>query len=270
MASIAALGLALQSALGASGPSGGGGDIDLLKSAVVAAIITAGVAGVGVFVTSQTSRAVNREKMDLDRQLAERRYELDQLLAEQRSAADLALAERRAVLEREVALAKRRAEIAEVILAEFYEVRKVFDSIRSPMIWAYEMVEEEGVDEELIRNDGYGVIRRVRKHEALFARLETHRFVSGALFGTEAIECFNKVIQAHNRLMSAAENLVRWRKQSLLGTMDEFLAKNRQLIFRYPVSDEAPADEITELLDQAVRDIETICRPALTSWNTAS
>lgn len=228
---------------------------ELLKSSVVAAVITAVVAAIGFCVSSATARRINEDKLELDRELAESKAKAERMLAE-----------RKAALDKSVALAKRKAEVAEKVLADFYEVRRAFDVVRSPIIWAEELQPEEGVPEDVLKNDGYNVRRRLRQHADLFSRLEASRFSFGALFGQAAMEAYAKVIAIHNRVFHAAGDLLRYRGQEELGNMKDHLRAMR----RVACSLTQLADDGTELPDQVaaeldaiVAGVEVVCRPAL-------
>lgn len=229
--------------------------VELLKSSVVAAVVTAVVAAIGFFVSSATARRINEDKIGLDRELAD-----------SRAKAELALAERKAALEKGVTLARRKSEVAEKVLAEFYEVRRAFQAIRSPMIWAEEMTPEEGVPEDVIKNDGYNVRRRMRQHAALFSRLEATRFSFGALFSHETTAPYDRLVRIHNQVFHAAGDLLHYRGQEDMGNTREHLRAMRRVAFAVTQLG-AKGEELPDLtgaeLDAVVAEIEATCRPAL-------
>lgn len=226
---------------------------EVVRSTVAVGAISGTVALIGFRVSSATALRINRDKLELDKDLAQ-----------QRSVADLALAERKVELDRKLALAKRRAEIAEKVLADFYKVQKAFDVIRSPMIWAAEMKPEEGIEADVLKNDGYSVMRRLRENATLFSELEATRFTFKALFGAQAAEPHQLVIKLHNQVFHAAQSLLQYRNDDphLPGLVD-FLPKMRKIAFSGRLAGEADTfeDELTKL----IADIEAICRPALES-----
>ena len=176
----------------------------------------------------------------------------------------MTLAERKVELDRKLALAKRRAELAEKVLADFYKVQKAFEAIRSPMIWAAEMRPEEGVEENVVRNDGYGVMRRLRENAALFSELEATRFPFKALFGPQEADPYQSVIRLHNQVFHAAEAILRYRNDdSRLPGLVDFLPKMRRVAFSGRM--EGEADPFEDELTKVIADIEASCRPALES-----
>ena len=228
---------------------------DLLKSVVFAAVISGVVALIVAHVSARTAKKINKDKLKLDRDLAE-----------EKAKAELHLAERRFELDRKLSLAKRRAEVAEKVLSDFYTIRHGFQVIRSPMIWAGEMVPEEGVEADVVNNDGYGVMRRIRHYQPQFAELEASRFTFAALFGGDAAAPFTSIVQTHNKVFHAAEALLRYRNQIDRQNLQEHLTRMRQVAFTGGAlgSDDEPwPDLVSEGIDEAVAQIEAFCRPAL-------
>lgn len=231
--------------------------MDLLKSVVFAAVISGVVALIVSYVSARTANRINRDKIELDRELSE-----------EKAKAELKLAERRFELERKLASEKRRAEVAEKVLSDFYIIRHSFEVIRSPMIWAGEMVPEEGVEVDVVTNDGYGVMRRIRHYQPQFAELEASRFTFAALFGGDAASPFATIVQTHNKVFHAAEALLRYRNQLDLQTLQDHLMRMRQVAFTMGAigaDGELLPDLIAGDIDEAVAKIEAICRPALES-----
>lgn len=230
---------------------------DLLKSVVFAAVISGVIALIVANVSARTAKKINEDKLKLDRDLAE-----------EKAKAELRLAERRFEFDRKLSLAKRRAEVAEKVLSDFYTIRHGFQVIRSPMIWSGEMVPEEGVEADVVRNDGYGVMRRIRHYQPQFAELEASRFTFAALFGGDAAAPFTSIVQTHNKVFHAAEALLSHRHQIDRQNLQEHLTRMRQVAFTvgaFGPDGEPLPDLVSECIDEAVAQIETFCRPALES-----
>ncbi len=228
---------------------------DLLKSAVLAAVVTAVVALIASFVSSWTALRINKGRLNLDKELAN-----------QRAKAELELAAHRAELDRKLGMAKRRAEVAEKVLTDFYKAKRAFDVIRSPMIWAREMIAEEGVADDVVTNDGYGVMRRFRQYADLFSELEATRYSFGALFGSDATAPYDSLVRVHNRVFHAAEALLQYRHQQDAPNLQGHLRNMRREAFSKGALD----DEGNEMPDRVASDITAIltaieasCRPAL-------
>jgi hypothetical protein len=95
----------------------------LIGPAVVAAAISALVSGIGILISARTTRAVHRDRLAFDRDQAERRF-----------SAEIALAERKVALDRQLHDRKRRAELAEAVLADFYRVEEIYRAARGAFI----------------------------------------------------------------------------------------------------------------------------------------
>jgi hypothetical protein len=93
----------------------------LIGPALIAAVIAAAVSIIVAVINRRTLRAMHRERLDLDRDLADRRAN-----------ADIALAERKVALDRALEAWKRRTEFAEVVLGDFYQAQRIIDEARSP------------------------------------------------------------------------------------------------------------------------------------------
>jgi len=231
--------------------------VEFLKSVVLAAVLSGIVALIVATITAKTAEKINKDKIALDRQLSKDKAETDEKLAN-----------RRFELDQNLALAKRRAEVAEKVLTDFYAIRHAFDVIRSPMIWAGEMEPEDGVADDIIRNDGYGVMRRVRAHQQQFSEFEATRFTSLALFGPDAAAPYAAIIRAYNRVFSAAEAILRSRNQEDIPQVQNHLREMRRTAFTLGALDddgEPLPDLVKADIEGAIQAIEVICRPALES-----
>lgn len=213
--------------------------------AVTAAIVSGAVAIVSLIANVLLTLNMHGSRLKAEATALERRGELDRELAE-----------RKARLERALALQKRKAEIAEQVLADFYECQRIFETVRSPMIWAHEMVPEEGVSDEQIKNGGYGVLRRLRAYNEFFPRLEARRFTAAALLGPAALEPYKLLIREHNRVVGAAQALMRHDKDD--ESNRPFIVKQRAIAF---ATDDP--DEVTEKLKAITAQVEKLCRPVL-------
>jgi hypothetical protein len=231
--------------------------VEFLKSVVLAAILSGVVALIVAIISAKTAKKINKDKIALDRELSR-----------EKAKADEKLADRRFELDQKLALAKRRAEVAEKVLTDFYAIRHAFDVIRSPMIWAGEMAAEDGVADDIIRNDGYGVMRRVKAHSQQFSELEASRFTALALFGPDAAAPYITIIRAYNRVFAAAESLLRSRNQLDVQHMQNHLREMRRTAFSLGALDD-DGEELPDLvkadIEGAIEAIEAICRPALES-----
>src|SRR6202012_4354907 len=94
---------------------------------------------------------------------------------------------------------KRKIELAEQVLASFYEAGDLFVWVRSPAAFGGEgeTRQAEGEDENVrrSRNTYFVPIERMQKHSELFAKLQSQRYSFMALFGSDAVAPFDALRQ---------------------------------------------------------------------------
>src|SRR5215211_1028107 len=96
-------------------------DSSWIGPAVVAAVVSGVVAIVGFVISTWTARSLHSARLDADRALAERKIE-----------ADIALADRKFTFDVEFAARKRKVELVEPILSDFYRARDVLGWVCFP------------------------------------------------------------------------------------------------------------------------------------------
>jgi hypothetical protein len=95
--------------------------MSLIGPAVVAAVISGIVSVIGIFLSSRTTRSVHDQRLDFERQLAEKKTN-----------ADISLEERKFEYEEDLFAFRRRTELAEEVLVGFYEARDIITWARFP------------------------------------------------------------------------------------------------------------------------------------------
>lgn len=201
---------------------------------------------------------MHREKLDFDRDLAERKFTFDRELAE-----------RKFSLDRELADWKRRTELAEQVLADSYKARDLFNAARNPFAFAGEGSTRPGRDKEpeekrSSKDAIYAPFERLSKNIDFFSEMHARRYRFMAIFGAASASPFVEFMKAYNEIASATRMLLSERPplrndiiEKLESTIGWGLEEN---------------DEIKIRLDKAVTDLESICRPVLsaTAENTDS
>src|ERR1700674_2399487 len=91
----------------------------LIGPATVAAGVSGVISVVGLIVSNVAARRLHTEKLGFDSQLAERKFEFDKDLAERKFRYD-----------RELHDHKRQVELAEEVLADFYQAKGIFEWAR--------------------------------------------------------------------------------------------------------------------------------------------
>jgi hypothetical protein len=174
---------------------------------------------------------------------------------------------------------KRRIELAETVLALFYEAEDAIREIRNPFSFADEgktrqRSEYEAEEVATLLDRAYIVFERYQKREKLFAELRSVRYRVMATFGSKAGEPFDEVMKVLNEIFASANILgtYYWRRQGRVQMKeDEFQEHLRQMhkheaIFWFMGEND---DEITPRVRRAVERMEAITREASmmkTSW----
>lgn len=243
------------------------------------AVIAAGssfVAGLlGAFISSATIRATQRQrieadekladrKFDSDQQLSSRRFEFDTDLAERKAKADIGLAERKIELDRMFAAWKRKTELAEEVLADFYEAREIFQSARSPggfesegKTRERESWEAEGDSRQL--DSYFRTFERLSKKSEFFSRLYARRYRFLALFGQAATTPYDELFKIRAEITVAVRMLVMMYRQRSEGSLpQDFKAWETTIGWPHVIP-----DPIDVRLAAVIEAIERICRPTI-------
>jgi hypothetical protein len=107
---------------------------------------------------------------------------------------------------------KRRMEMAENVLAMFYEAQEAIKDIRSPASYVGEgntrpRIEGETDEEQKIRDSGFIPFERYKRHEELFSKLRSTKFAFMAMFGTDEAISFNELTSVVNQVLFAGRQL---------------------------------------------------------------
>ena len=107
---------------------------------------------------------------------------------------------------------KRQIELAEDVLALFYEAKDAISAIRSPFSYGGEgstrkPVEGEPDQEKKVRDTAYIVWERYDKHQGVFNKLHSMRYRFMAQIGKEEAEPFEQMREIVNRILNAAGSL---------------------------------------------------------------
>lgn len=171
-------------------------------------------------------------------------------------------------------LGKRKIELAEQVLASFYEARDLFVWVRSPAAFGGEgeTRQADGEEENVRRrrNTYFVPIERMQKHGELFAKLQSQRYSFMALFGADAVKPFDELRQVQVRISVSA--------QTLIGMVGNRYAQqqNQPLIERcesdiwegmYEAREQE--DPLKASMIHIINLIEGLCRPVLlhSSWS---
>ncbi|MEY4704121.1 MAG: hypothetical protein RL042_317 [Nitrospirota bacterium] len=166
---------------------------------------------------------------------------------------------------------KRRIELAEEVLALFYQAQDIINSIRSSFGYEGEGrtrkpgPNESPKDKDAL-NQAYVLIERYNRHTELFSRLHALRYRFMAQFGPDASAPFDDLNRIINELLLSAK-----RKARLAIVSDTSLRSEAALeryhqewleIERVYYSGEED-DPIAPRLVKIISDIESTCRPII-------
>ncbi|MFM0231286.1 hypothetical protein [Paraburkholderia sediminicola] len=159
-------------------------------------------------------------------------------------------------------VAKRHAELAEQVLASFYEARDVFKWVRLPGSFGGEGETrhiDENEDEEIRkrRNAYFIPVERLTREKELFAKLYAQRYTFMAYFGEPAAEPFDILHKVQMEIRSAVGVLMETAK------FDGAVSVNGDLTATIGWGRGGRPDAIDRRIDEAVEAIETICKPLL-------
>lgn len=217
--------------------------------ALAPAVITGIVAIVALIVNRSTVMVTHASRLKADAQLAEKKID-----------ADIALSERKFALDRALSDWKRRTELAEQVLADFYKAQRFFHEARVPLSTKGEgstRVRRKG--EEPSKTDHWDAIyapyERLTKHIDFMSEMHARRFKFMANFGKLSEEPFLVFSRSYNRVAFATGLLLQDEAQFDF----EHITKLKADI-GWGLPEE---DEIALQLEDAVTKIEMICRPVL-------
>lgn len=164
-------------------------------------------------------------------------------------------------------IGRRKAELAEQALTAFYEVRDVFIWVRSPGMFGGEGERRKANTEESEKQRGernlYFVPLERLTHEAeLFAKIHALRYSYAAYFGKAALAPFQAIRMAQAEITSAAGVLIQITNEE--GSTSGYGGRDSGADLRKVIwgSGERP-DKLDHAIDEAVQQIEELCRPVL-------
>ena len=227
----------------------------LIGPAVVAAVVSGIVAAIGFFVNRSTSLKIHQQKLNADRDLAERKTNADIGLAERKFRLDMMLADR-----------KKRQDLAEEVLSGFYQMGDIVRAVRSPLSYpseAKDRIKPEG-ESEIVgrqRDSFYAIIARFEMHRQDIADIVARRYRMVAWFGASAEQPFQLLQEALNNIITSAQLLVQWSgdRPSVAHTNTDLWHKMQRDIW-WSGDD---TDPVAAKIAAAIKQMEEICRPIL-------
>ncbi|HET7215942.1 MAG TPA: hypothetical protein VFL79_20295 [Terriglobia bacterium] len=164
---------------------------------------------------------------------------------------------------------KHRIELAEQVLAKFFEVKDAVAFIRNPFSSSDEgksrKRSEAETDSELL-DRGYIVVERYLKKENVFSEFSTLKYRCMAAFGTDCGKIFEDTFQAVNSIFLSARTLATlyWPKQGYVPAVGNQLQEHLEGMRRHEgifwdIGDDK--DEIRRKLRDIQGRLELVTRP---------
>ena len=162
-------------------------------------------------------------------------------------------------------IGKRKIELAEEVLTLSYTLQYAIKSARYPGSYSSEGTEREGRDQEpeaqRNRNDSYyAPISRLSQHSEEFSRLLSSSMRFRAYYGEQGQESLAAFNIVRNKIYGAVGMLINKSQEERVSS--KLIEKWHNTIWDMSTEDEP--DEINLQINDAVAEIERICRPILT------
>jgi len=166
-------------------------------------------------------------------------------------------------------IGKRRIELAEEVLALFYEARDVISYIRNPFGYSGEgssrkSSENESPEEKQIYDNAYVVVERYNKNQELFNKIYSMRYRFMAQFGKEASVPFDELRKIVNDIFISSRMLTHhwkdqgrrtWKSEAEFNKHLEELHKYEAVFWEMSVDD----DPIIPRVSAVISNIEDRC-----------
>ncbi|HEU4957027.1 MAG TPA: hypothetical protein VFT40_05310 [Sphingomicrobium sp.] len=149
---------------------------------------------------------------------------------------------------------RRKAELAEEVLAQFYRARDV-------LIWARLPdrpldLDPQADDRDRRHRSHASPIERLTRESALFSELQASRYRFMAYFGEDSAHPFEEMRAIHGEVMSSAESLIR--------DPDELASDTERDRWEDAIGwvDDGD-DELARRLAETIAAVEQVCRPLI-------
>lgn len=162
---------------------------------------------------------------------------------------------------------KRQIELAEDVLALFYEAREAITAIRS--LYSYEgegstrePAENETPEEKKVKDRAYIVWERHKKCKSLFSKLHSIRYRFMAQVGVKEAKPFEQLRKIVSKILLAASTLSELWVEGMLPHQPEKQEELRKEIKKYEAIFwwQGSKDDISKRADEVVADMDKTCK----------
>lgn len=162
-------------------------------------------------------------------------------------------------------IGSKKIELAAEVLTLAYTLQAAIKWARHPAGFGGEGQERPGRGGEpeatqSVNDFYYSRISRLSMHDDNFAKMETARMRFRAYFGDNGQDALAKFNDVRNRISRAVGTLINQGHD--VQNRQDFLNKLQDIILDMPT--ESQPDAINQELNNAIKDIERICRPIIT------
>ena len=161
-------------------------------------------------------------------------------------------------------IGKRRAELAEETLADFYKARDIINSARSPLGYSHEGQTRQRAEWETEHDSNmldayYRTAERLYEDREFWSQLHARRYRFQAILGLDAAKPFDALFVIRNEITVSVQMLLTTYPTHKRGTRIPSRDKWSDTI-GWLTSD---TDEMSARLNNVVTDIETVCQPII-------
>ena len=158
---------------------------------------------------------------------------------------------------------KRRIELAEEALADFYQARDIIKAARSPFGYSHEGLsrhkgENETEEDTRILNLYFAATERLASKAEFFAETWARRYRFSAVFGSEAAGAYDDLFEVRNEIIASVGSLISAHGHRLSAADQAERERWKNTIWSGAEDDPIPAR-----VDRAVEAMEATCRPAI-------
>jgi hypothetical protein len=161
-------------------------------------------------------------------------------------------------------IGKRKAELAEEVLADFYQARDIIVASRSPGSFGHEgntrvRAAWETDDDARALNSYFAINERLSSKQDFFAQLHARRYRFIAHFGLAAAKPYDDLFHIRSEIISAVQMLIMTHRQREQGSLPNDRRDWQDIIW----ARRGATDPIPSRLDEIVKEMESTCRPAI-------
>jgi hypothetical protein len=157
---------------------------------------------------------------------------------------------------------RRKAELAEEVLAQFYRARDILTWARFPIHRDDRDVAApagETAHDASEKRRAFAPVERLAQESQIFSDLQASRYRFMAYFGEEAARPFDEIRALQAEVVSAADMLIR--AQGKPETLETQAARDAwESAIGWGAAEQ---DRVSQRLTQAMNDIEAVCRPLI-------